>query len=113
MNVLANDNQLLKYIKIWNKSKALLNKSLYNIPVYNKYIRAKISLYNEDLHGNKRLTKDKYYGHSILLSEPICELKNKYCPQTFLDEFFECNSVDKHNDDNKNSLFKELVQIVD
>ena len=57
MNVLANDNELLKYIEIWNKIKALLNKRLYNEPVYNEYINTKISLYNENFHGNKRLTK--------------------------------------------------------
>ena len=31
----------------------------------------------------------KYYANSILLIESICEVKNKYYPQTFLDEFFE------------------------
>ena len=35
-------------------------------------------------------------------------VKNKYYPQTFSDKFFE-----KHNDSNINSLFKELMQIVD
>ena len=30
MNVLPNDNELLKYIEIWNKIKALLYKRLYN-----------------------------------------------------------------------------------
>ena len=49
----------------------------------------------------------------MLLTESICEAENKNYPQTFLDKFFECNSVEKHNDNNKNSLFKELVQIVD
>ena len=39
MNVLANDNESLKYIKIWSKIKALLKKTLYNRPVYNKYIK--------------------------------------------------------------------------
>ena len=87
MNVLANDNELLKYIEIWNKIKVLFNKRLYNIPVYNEYIRTKISLYNENLHINKRLTKDEYYGHSILSLESICEAENKYYPQKFLDEF--------------------------
>ena len=64
--------------------------------------------------GNKRLTKDKYHGHSILSLESICEAENKYYSQTFLDKFFECisiecNSFEMHN---KYSLL-ELVQIVD
>ena len=62
MNVLANDNELLKHIKIWNKIQSLFNeighnkkgfqsKTTYN----NEYIRAKINSYDEHFHGNKRL----------------------------------------------------------
>ena len=54
------------------------------------------------------LIKDEYYGNLILLIESICEIKNKYYLQTFLNDFFR-----KHNSININSLFKELVQIVD
>ena len=36
MNVLADDNELLKYVEKWNKIKILLNKRFYNIPVYNE-----------------------------------------------------------------------------
>ena len=67
INVLANDNELLKHIEIWNKIKALINKRLYNEPVYNEYIKTKISLHNKNFHGNNRLTKDEYYGHSIIM----------------------------------------------
>ena len=35
--------------------------------------------------------------------------ENKYYPQTFLDKFFET----RNDDNNINSLFKELVQIID
>ena len=72
MNVLANDNELLKYIEIWNKIEVLFNKKFnkkgfYRKSVYNnEYIRTKISVYNEE---------DKYYGHSILLLESISEVK--------------------------------------
>ena len=126
MNVLANDNELLKYIEIWNKIEALLNKKFnkkgfHSKPTYNnEYIKTKISSYNEKFHGNKRLIKDEYYGRSVLLLDSISEVENKHYPQTFIDKFFECNSVEcysiecnsveKHD---KNSLSKELVQIVD
>ena len=83
---------------------------MYNRPVYNEYIKTKISSYNKNFPGNKRLTKDEYYGYSILLLESISEVQNEHYPQTFLDKFFECNSVETHNDNNKNSLFQELVQ---
>ena len=82
INVLANDNELLKYIEIWNKIEYLFNKKFnkkgfYSKPVYNdEYIYAKTSLYNENFHDNKRLTKDKSYGHSIV--------KNKHYPQIYL-----------------------------
>ena len=94
MNVLANDNELLKYIEIWNKIEALFNnkfhkKGYINRPVYNnEYIKTKRSPYNENFHGNKKLTKNECYGHSILLLEYICGVESKYYPQKFLDKFF-------------------------
>ena len=57
--------------------------------------------------GNKKLTKDEYYGHSILLLESVCEVKNKYFPQTFLDEFFET-----HTDNNINRLLQLLIGLM-
>ena len=63
---------------------------------------------NENFNGNKTLTEDKCYGHSILLLESISEVENRYYPQTFLGKFFKTN-----NDNNINRLFKELVQIID
>ena len=94
MNVLANDNELLKYIKIWDKIETLFNKKFnkkgfYSKPTYNnKCIRAKVNSYYENIWDNKRLAKDKYYGYSILLLESICEVENKYYPETFLYNFF-------------------------
>ena len=113
MNVLANGNEF-KYIEIWNKIQDLFNKKfnkkgLHNRSVYNnEYIKTKISPFNENFDGNKKLAKDEYYVHSMLLLESISEVENKYYPQTFLDEFFKI-----HNDNNINKLFKELVQIID
>ena len=55
MNLLANDNELLKYIEIWNKIVVLFDgvafnkKGFHNDPAHNnKYIRTKISSYNEN-----------------------------------------------------------------
>ena len=72
---------------------------------------SKITSYDENFHNFKKLTKDKYCGHSILLLESIWEVKNKYYLQKFLHKLFECSSIEHNN--NKNSLFQELVQIVD
>ena len=89
---LANDNELLKYIEIWNKTEALFNKKFneqFNKPAYNnEYIKTKISSYNENFDVFKQLTKDEHCGHSILLLESIWEVENKYYPQTFLLKFF-------------------------
>ena len=115
MNVLAikRAKELLEYIKIWDKFVDLFNKKhnkkvLYYNTICNECIKTKISLYDANFHGNKKLIKDKYYANSILLIESIFEVKNEYYPQTFLDEFFET-----HSDNNVNGLCKELVQIID
>ena len=81
-NILADNKELLKYIEIWDKIVDLFHKMhnkrvLYNNTIYNKeYIKTKIIPNNKNLHGNKKLTKDEYYGHSILLLESICEVEN-------------------------------------
>ena len=55
MNVLANDNKLLKYIEIWNKIEVLPNKKgFYSKLIYNEYIKTKISPYNENFHDFKK-----------------------------------------------------------
>ena len=49
MNVVADNDELLKYIKTWNKK---FNKK----GLYNEYIKTRISPYNENFHGNKKRT---------------------------------------------------------
>ena len=64
MNVLGDNEELLKYIEIWDKIVDLFNKNhnkkvLYNNTVYNnECIKTKISPYNKKIHGHKKLTKD-------------------------------------------------------
>ena len=82
INISANNKEFLKYIQIWNKIKDLFNEKfnkigLYNKPVFNnEYIRTKISQFNENFHGNKKLIKEEYYRTSVLLIDSICEVKN-------------------------------------
>ena len=71
----------------------MYDRSVYN----NEYIKNKISPYNENFYGDKKLTKDESYGRPILLLESSCEVKNKHYPQKFLDEFFKI-----YNDNNTN-----------
>ena len=104
-------------MKYGNKIELLLNKrfnkkEFYNDPAHNnEYMRTKINSHDENFRNFKKLAKDKYCGHSILLLQSICEVENKYYPQTFRHKFSECNSIECNN--NKSSLLKELVQIVD
>ena len=71
MNVLANHNELLKYIEIWNKIESSFNKKFnkkefYSKLTYNKkYIKTKKNSYNEKFHDFKKLTKYEYYRHSV------------------------------------------------
>ena len=89
MNILANDKEFSKYIEMWNKIKDLFKnlsnkRDLYKEPAYNnEYISAKISPFNKIIHGNKKLIKSEYYSTSVLSIESICEVKNKYYPETF------------------------------
>ena len=59
MNVLANDNELLRYIEVWNKIGTLFNevtldkKRFHCGPMHNKCIRTKISSYNKTLMNFK------------------------------------------------------------
>ena len=70
MSILANDNELLKYIEVWNKTEVLLNeKEFYNKPIYNEYRKTKIRPDIETFHDFKKITKDEYYAHSVLLLE--------------------------------------------
>ena len=59
MLVLTNHTKFLKYVEIWNKNEALFNKITSKSFRYDtEYIKAKISLYNENFHDiNKRLKK--------------------------------------------------------
>ena len=91
MDVLANDNELLKYIEIWKKMEALFNeiasnkRGLHSVLANNKEcIITKINPYVKNPSDFKKLIKDKYCGYLILLLDSICEVKNKYYPQVLL-----------------------------
>ena len=62
INVLADNKELLKYSKIWDKIVDLFNKKhnkrlLFNNTIYNKHIKTKISPYIEKFHDNKKLKR--------------------------------------------------------
>ena len=62
--ILVNDNKILeKYNEIWNKIKNLFKKEFDSEPVYDdKYIKAKINLYNANVYGNKTPIERKLYA---------------------------------------------------
>ena len=59
MNVLIDNKQLLKYIKIRDKMVDLFNKCyikvLYNNTIYNECIKTKIGIYKKSFMGIKNL----------------------------------------------------------
>ena len=59
MHFLVHDKELLKkYNEIWDKIKSLFKKKIDIKPMYfDKYIKAKIRLYNVNFYGNKILQK--------------------------------------------------------
>ena len=60
-------------------------------------IRTRTSSYDENFRDFKKLTKNDYCSHSVVLLESICAVENKYYPQTFLHKFFKCNSIECNN----------------
>ena len=54
MSFLADDKEYLKeYIKVWEKNRDLIGKKFDNESVYgDKYIKAKIKSYNNDIRTN-------------------------------------------------------------
>ena len=89
MNILYNNKDSLKYIKMWNKIKDLFKnlsnkRGLNEKPIHNsEYRRNKISPFNENFDGNKKLIKNEHYSTSVLLIESICEEENKYYSEIF------------------------------
>ena len=55
MNFLFNDKEILeKYNKVWDEIKNLFKNEFDSEPVYDdKYIKAKINLYDTNFYGNK------------------------------------------------------------
>ena len=88
MNILPNDKEFLKYRLKLYLIKKINKRGLYNRPVYNnEYIKTKIWALHENFHGNKKLTKDKYNDHSILLIKSVCEAENNHY---FLENIIMC-----------------------
>ena len=97
MSFLANDTKLLlRYTKIWNKIRDLINKKFESELAYNnKYINAKIKLYNNHIktnfHDKNNITEVPkenctYKCLSLISLDSVIQMNKKYCPQTFLEE---------------------------
>ena len=53
----------------------------------NKYIKARLNLYNSNVHGNKpAVDNGHYFCLSIILLDSVINLDKKYFPQIFLQE---------------------------
>ena len=72
----------------YNKIKNLFEKKINIEPKYNdKYIKAKVNLYNTNFYGNKTPIEGEHYGcFSITLLDSIVNVDKKYHRQIFLEE---------------------------
>ena len=98
MSFLASDTTelLIKYTKIWNKIRDLINKKFDSETVYNnKCINTKIKLYNNDIKINFRdnnnireVPKENcaYKCLSLISLDSVIQMDKKYYPQTFMEE---------------------------
>ena len=89
MNILVYDKELLKkYNAVWDKINNLFKKEFDSKPVYNdKYIKAKISLYNVNFYGIKAPKENECYTClSVILLDSIADVDKKYYPQIFSGE---------------------------
>ena len=93
MSFFADDKELLKkYTKIWEKISDLIGKKLDSEIVYSdKYIKAKIKLYNNNTNTNfqgKKVPKEGflYKCLSLILLDSVLKMCKKYYPQTILDK---------------------------
>ena len=95
MSFKVNDNKLLKkYNKIWGKISNLMNIKFDSDPVYgdnDKYIKAKIKMYEDRVHTNfqgKKVPKENalYKCLSLIMLDSVIRVSIKYYPQTLLEE---------------------------
>ena len=89
MNLLVNGKEILeKYNEIWDKIKNLFGREFDSEPVYNdKYITAKINLYDRNFYGNKSTIQDEHSTcFSVILVDSTVSVDKKYHPQIFLKE---------------------------
>ena len=95
MSYKISDKQLLrKYNQIWKKVEKLLKIEFNSKPVYGddeKYIKTKIKTYGDSVitnFHNKKMAKENtpYTCLSIIMLDSIIKAKEKYYPQTFLED---------------------------
>ena len=95
MSFKISDKQLLrKYNQIWKKVEKLLKIEFNSKPVYGddeKYIKTKIKTYGDSVitnFHNKKMAKENtpYTCLSIIMLDSIIKAKEKYYPQTFLED---------------------------
>ena len=86
---------LKKYIQIWKKVKKLLKIKFDSEPVYgdiDKYTKTKIKIYSGNVNTNfqgRNMSKEKVPGKSLSITilDSVVKAKEKYYPQTLLEEY--------------------------
>ena len=90
--LIKHDELLEKYNEIWGKGKNSVKEEFGSEPVHNeKYLKAKIKLYNGEIninfHNNKIPKKgSQFICLSVNLIDSVLRTGNNYYPQVFLEE---------------------------
>ena len=89
MNFLVCDTEIFKkYNAVSNKVHNLFKKEVHSESVYNdKYIKAKINLYNVNFYYNKMPKENEFYTCLfVILLDSVVDVNKKYYSQIFLEE---------------------------
>ena len=91
--IIEDDNELVKYIEIWNKIKKTLNIKFHSMPTYDeKFIKAKIKKFNDVVNtnflGDKILKVGMHHiSKGCISTDFVMKVrKKKNYPQVYIEE---------------------------
>ena len=89
---IEDEDVYLKYTKIWNKIKSVLNVKLHSQPIYDeKYIKSKVKTFNSminTLFSGEKIPKEKihYICISAICIDSVLKKDKKNYLQTYLEQ---------------------------
>ena len=90
--LIGDESVYLKYTKIWNKIKNLLNIKFHSPPIHdNKYIKTKVKTFDETINtlfSDNRIPKEKshYICIAVICIDSVLKIERKNHPQVYLEQ---------------------------